>query len=147
MAIFSSKYPVTVDGKGRVVLPASYKKEFGDAVEPVFAIEKDHQNGCLNIYPRASWEKHSKELESRIDRKDPGQRKFIDRYYEEIHQVPMAENGRLNIPDEMLAFAHITKEALFTGQGKKIRLWDPAVHQAWLLDDEAYKNMYSELIG
>ena len=147
MAIFSSKYPVTVDGKGRVVLPASYKKEFGDAVETVFAIEKDLQNRCLNIYPRASWEEHSKELESRIDRKDPVHRKFIDRYYEEIHQVPMAENGRLNIPDEMLDYAGITKEALFTGQGKKIRLWDPAIHKAWLLDDESYKNTYSELIG
>ena len=41
---------------------------------------------------------------------------MLSRYYEEIVTVTMAENGRLNIPDEMLQYAGITKEAIFTSE-------------------------------
>ena len=34
-------------------------------------------------------------------------------YYEEIVTVTMAENGRLNIPDDMLQYAGITKGGIY----------------------------------
>ena len=59
----------------------------------------------------------------------------------------MAENGRLNIPDLMLEYAGITKEAVFTGQGTRMRLWEPSRHQASRLSDDDYARLYKELLG
>ena len=72
---------------------------------------------------------------------------MLSRYYEEIVKLTMAENGRLNIPDLMLEYAGITKEAVFTGQGTRMRLWEPSRHQASRLSDDDYARLYKELLG
>ena len=147
MVSFSNIYPVTLDGKGRVVLPSPFKKEMGDALEPSFVVEKDVYDKCLNIYPHSTWLAKVDKLRRRLNPDDPIQSKMLSRYYEEIVKVSMAENGRLNIPDEMLEYAGITKEAVFTGQGSRMRLWEPSRHQASRLSDEDYARLYKELLG
>ena len=72
---------------------------------------------------------------------------MLSRYYEEIVKVTMADNGRLNIPDEMLEYAGIVKEAVFTGQGSRMRLWEPGRHNDSRLSDEDYARLYKELLG
>jgi len=147
MVSFSNIYPVTLDGKGRLVLPSPFKKEMGDALEPSFVVEKDAYDRCLNIYPHSTWLAKVDRLRRRLNPDDPIQSKMLSRYYEEIVKVTMAENGRLNIPDEMLEYAGIIKEAVFTGQGSRMRLWEPSRHQASRLSDEDYTRLYKELLG
>lgn len=147
MVSFSNKYPVTLDGKGRVVLPSPFKKEMGDALELSFVVEKDVYDKCLNIYPHTTWLAKVERMRRRINPDNPVHSQMLSRYYEEIVKLTMAENGRLNIPDEMLEYAGITREALFTGQGSRIRLWEPSRHQASRLNDEEYARLYKELLG
>ncbi len=147
MVSFSSIYPVTVDGKGRVVLPAPFKKEMGEALESVYVVEKDAYDRCLNIYPESSWKTKVERLRIQLNMDNPVHSKMLSRYYEEIVKVVMSENGRLNIPNEMLKYAYIEKEAVFTGQGLRMRLWEPSRHQASRLSDEDYARLYKELLG
>jgi MraZ protein len=147
MISFSNIYPVTIDDKGRVVVPSPFKKEMGEAIETVYVVEKDVYDQCLNIYPYSTWQIKVERLRNRLNMDDPIQSKMLSRYYEEIVKVNMAENGRLNIPGEMLDYAGIKKEAVFTGQGSRMRLWEPARHQASRLSDEDYTRLYKELLG
>lgn len=147
MIHFSSKYHATVDGKGRIVLPAPFKKEMGDALEPQFVVEKDVYDGCLNLYPHATWITKVKRIKKKLNLDDPVHSRLLSRYFEGVVTVTMAENGRLNIPDEMLAYAGITKEAVFTGQGEHMRLWEPSRHLSSRLGDEEYARLYKELLG
>lgn len=147
MISFSSTYPVNVDSKGRVVLPAPFKKEMGDALEMVYIVEKDVYDRCLNIYPLSTWQTKVEKLKLRLNMDDPLQSKMLSRYFEEVVKVSMAENGRLNIPNEMLIYAGILKEAIFTGQGIRMRLWDPERHESSRISDEDYARMYKELLG
>jgi MraZ protein len=147
MISFSNLYPATVDDKGRVVVPSSFKKEMGDAIEVVYVVEKDVYDQCLNIYPYSTWQTKVERLRQRLNMDDPIQSKMLSRYYEEIVKVSMAENGRLNIPGDMLEYAGIKKEAVFTGQGSRMRLWEPARHKASRLSDEDYAKLYKELLG
>jgi MraZ protein len=147
MVSFSNKYSATVDGKGRIVLPAPFKKEMGDALEPQFIVEKDVYDRCLNIYPHATWLTKVESFRKRLNMDNPVHSQMLSRYYEEIVTVTMAENGRLNIPDEMLQYAGIAREAVFTGQGMRMRLWEPSRHQASRLSDEEYTRLYRELLG
>ena len=147
MVSFSNIYPVTLDGKGRVVLPSPFKKEMGDALEVTFVVEKDVYDKCLNIYPHATWLMKVEQLRRRLNPENPVHSQMLSRYYEEIVKLTMAENGRLNIPDLMLEYAGITKEAVFTGQGTRMRLWEPSRHKASRLSDEEYARLYKELLG
>lgn len=147
MVSFYSIYPVNVDSKGRVVLPAPFKKEMGDALETVYIVEKDVYDKCLNVYPLSAWQARVEKLKLRLNMDDPMQSKMLSRYFEEIVKVNMADNGRLNIPNEMLQYAGISKDAVFTGQGVRMRLWDPERHESSRLSDEDYAKMYKELLG
>lgn len=147
MISFSNKYTATVDGKGRIVLPAPFKKEMGDALEPLFVVERDAYDPCLNIYPHATWQTKVERIRKRLNMDDPIHGKMLSRLYEDIVTVTMAENGRLNIPDDMLEHIGITKEAIFTGQGPRMRLWEPSRYQASRLSDEEYARLYKELLG
>ena len=147
MVSFSNKYLVTLDGKGRLVLPAPFKKELGETADLSFVIEKDRHDKCLNIYPNSTWLLKVDKLRQKLNMDNPQHSKLLSRYYEEIVKIGMAENGRLNIPDEMLEFAGIVKEALFTGQGSRMRLWEPSRHQASRMDDENFLKLWDELMG
>jgi MraZ protein len=147
MISFSNIYPASVDDKGRIVLPSPFKKEMGEAIETIYVVEKDVYDQCLNIYPYSTWQIKVERLRNRLNMDDPVQSKMLSRYYEEIVKVAMAENGRLNIPGEMLEYAGIRKEAVFTGQGSRMRLWEPVRHKASRLSDEDYTKLYKELLG
>jgi MraZ protein len=136
-----------VDTKGRVVLPAPFKKEMGEAVETIYVVEKDVYDRCLNIYPLSTWRAKVEKLKLRLNMDNPLQSKMLSRYFEEIVKVNMAENGRLNIPNEMLLYAGIEKDAVFAGQGERMRLWEPARHESSRISDEDYAKMYKELLG
>jgi MraZ protein len=138
---------VTLDGKGRVVLPSPFKKEMGDALELTFVVEKDVYDKCLNIYPHSTWLVKVEQLRRKLNPENPVHSQMLSRYYEEIVKLTMADNGRLNIPDEMLQYAGITKEAVFTGQGSRMRLWDTSRHEASRMSDEDYARLYKELLG
>ena len=67
MISFVSKYSATVDGKGRIVLPAPFKRELGDSPEPVLVVEKDAYDACLNIYPYATWQSKVEEMRKKLN--------------------------------------------------------------------------------
>ena len=147
MISFSNIYPVTLDGKGRVVLPAPFKKELGDTEDAKFVVEKDPYEPCLNIYPNATWELKVEKIRVKLNPDNPIHGKMLSRYYENIVKLGMAENGRLNIPDNMLEYAGITRDALFTGQGQRMRLWEPSRHDASQISEEEYLKFYKEIMG
>ena len=147
MISFTSVYPVNVDGKGRVVLPAPFKKEMGDALEVVYVVEKDIYDKCLNVYPLSAWHRKVDKLRQRVNMDDPLHSKMLSRYFEEVVKVSMADNGRLNIPNEMLEYAGIGKEAVFAGQGERMRLWEPERHNDSRISDEDFVRLYKELLG
>ena len=119
----------------------------GDALELSFVVEKDVYDKCLNIYPHSTWLGKVEQLRRKLNPENPVHSQMLSRYYEEIVKLTMADNGRLNIPDEMLDYAGITKEAVFTGQGSRMRLWEPSRHKASRLSNEEYARLYKELLG
>ena len=148
MYIFTGKYSATLDGKGRLVLPSAIKKELGDDAEKSFVVEMDRTDKCLNIFPEESWNEKIIQLRMKHNNTDKPQiEKALSRFFAEVFTLNMAENGRMNIPDEMLVFAGIKREAIFVGQGKIIRLWDPDRYKASQIDDDTYEAYYKELLG
>lgn len=147
MATFTSKYPVSVDLKGRVVLPAAFKKELSEAFDGIFVVEKDAYETCLNIYPLEIWEERVNKIMMRLNPDDPRHSKFLSMYFEEVAKISMAANGRINMPNDMLTFAGIEKEAIFAGQGKRIRLWEPERHRLSGLAREEYSDLFREFLG
>lgn len=147
MPEFSSTYNAMLDDKGRVVLPAAFKKEMGESFDRTFTVEIDPYEKCFNIYPATSWAERIAFVRSRLNPNDPRQSKVLDKFYQNFVKINVADNGRLNIPNAFLAKMGITKEVVFTGQGNKIRLWEAEAYRKAMLPDDDYTDSFAEFLG
>lgn len=146
MPDFSNLYNATVDDKGRVVLPAAYKREISEA-DRVFAVEIDPYEKCLNLYPMSSWERRLAFIRSRLNPNDPRQSRLLDKFYQSFVKITVADNGRLNIPNAFFEKMGIVKDVVFTGQGDRIRLWEAEAYHRSMLPDEDYPALFEEFLG
>ena len=147
MFVFSSKYNATIDDKGRVVLPSSFKKELGEAFDFVLYVEKDPHEKCLNVYPSSSWGEHLEFVRSRLNMNDKMHSKLLDKFYQNFVKVNVAANMRVNLPNAFLEELGMRKEVVFTGQGSRIRLWSADVYEASVISEEEFGDLYQQLMG
>ena len=122
MIEFAGTYSATIDDKGRIVLPASFKKELGDLAAESLIIEKNLHKECLDIHPEKFWRKRVEDFKSTLDPFDEEDDELLQFFYQNFVKVTMAPNGRVNIPDSYLKYASLEKGAEFIGMGESIRL-------------------------
>ena len=122
MIEFAGTYNATIDDKGRIVLPAPFKKELGDLANESLVIEKSLHKECLDIHPEKFWRKRVEDFKSTLDLFDEDDDALLQFFYQNFVKVTMAPNGRINIPDSYLKYANLEKGAEFIGMGESIRL-------------------------
>ncbi len=147
MFVFSSKYNATIDDKGRVVLPAAFKKELGETFDYVLYVEKDPHEQCLNVYPSSSWSEHLEFVRSRLNMNDKMHSRLLDVFYQNFVKVGVASNMRLNLPNAFLEKMEMEKEVVFTGQGSRIRLWSAEAYKDSVISEDEFGNLYQQLMG
>lgn len=122
MIEFAGTYSATIDDKGRIVLPSSFKKELGELASESLVIEKNLHKECLDIHPEKFWRKRVEDFKSTLDTFDEEDDALLQFFYQNFIKVTMAPNGRVNIPDSYLKYANLEKGAEFIGMGESIRL-------------------------
>ncbi len=122
MIEFAGTYSATVDDKGRIVLPSSFKKEMGELALESLIIEKNLHRECLDIHPEKFWRNRVEEFKRTLDPFDEDDDSLLQFFYQNFVKVTMAPNGRINIPTSYLHYANLEKGAEFIGMGESIRL-------------------------
>lgn len=122
MIEFAGTYSATLDDKGRIVLPATFKKELGELADEALVIEKNLHKECLDIHPEKFWRKRVEEFKSTLDPFDEDDDALLQFFYQNFVKATLAPNGRINIPEPYLKYAHLEKGAEFIGMGESIRL-------------------------
>jgi MraZ protein len=145
---FSAQKEATFDEKGRVVLPADYKNEMGGSIPGgQLAVEIDPYEKCLNIYPMAEWEVRINQIRSKLNRDNKQHSRVLDVFYRNFKIIQVPDSCRMNIPNNFLDRVGITKEVVFTGQGDRIRLWNAAEYDQYILSCEDYESTFARIVG
>jgi MraZ protein len=124
MIRFSARYNALIDDKGRVVIPVSLKKAMGELADEPLVIEKDIFKACLNIFPEKYWNQRLESIERQLNQFDESDDDLLADLYENYTTLTMAPNGRINIPSDFMEHAGISRDVVFVGKGKSIRMWD-----------------------
>ena len=68
-------------------------------------------------------------------------------FFRSIAQVELDSAGRILIPKQMLAHAHIEKEAILIGMGNYIEMWNPGMFSEHQIDDpDEYSNLAQKFL-
>jgi MraZ protein len=94
--MFRGNHPTRVDEKGRLKLPAEFKRRVDETYTSRFYItSKDGR--VAEVYPMQEWEKVEQKL-ALIPNLDPAKRRLMDRYNFYGSEAEMDAQGRLLIP-------------------------------------------------
>lgn len=122
-----------LDAKGRMAIPAKFRKLLDDCCEGRLVVTIDHSEHCLQIYPLPQWEELEKKL-SALPSLNPQVRKLKRMLLGYATECEMDNNGRILLPAKLREFANLTKSTVMIGQGNKFELWDEETWNA-LMDE------------
>jgi MraZ protein len=139
--VFVGTFRHQVDGKGRVAVPAQFRR--GLSMGSVVAIGPE---GRLMLYPAEEWTA----LEARYRRtsETPAEeRRLIRQLFGSAREVELDAQGRILLSPEHRDFAEIRERAVFTGVGNVIevvgeRVWDA---EASALDASSFTDLHDRV--
>ena len=118
---------VSLDQKGRLVIPAKYRTSFIQKNETQIVITKDPQYPSLKIYPQSQWLEISSKLES-LQGLDPIVRNLQWTILGNASVTEFDPKGRMLvlIPSELRKYAELIdeKQISLIGMGNKFEIWN-----------------------
>ncbi len=117
---FRGEYSHSVDQKGRLIIPAKFRELLGDE----FVVTKGF-DGCLFVFDKEGWDEFEEKIRSLP--MDQEESRALSRFF--LAGAVDAETdklGRINIPKNLLEYAHLEKEVIVAGVGNRAEIWDKA---------------------
>lgn len=140
------EYEISVDAKGRFLLPATFRKQLPDGSGDRFIINRGFEN-CLTLYPIETWNKISAQVDSLNDF-NPKVREFKRLFRNGASFADVDSAGRILVPKMLLEHAHITKDMVFTAQGNKVELWDKDTYYSYIdTNKDDFSSLAEEVFG
>ncbi len=118
MSEYTGKHIHTLDDKGRVSVPAQFRRQLPK--EGLY-IGKGME-GSLILYPPEKWQKVRDGLAS-LSRNIKKHRDIIREFSQYIRPVNIDGQGRITIPSDLIEIAGVTHEVVFLGLLDSIELW------------------------
>ena len=124
--MFRGINPLSLDGKGRLAVPAKYRQPLLEAAggQLVLTIDRDR---CLLLYPLPVWEDIERQL-IQLSSTNPRARALKRLLLGHAEECVMDASGRILLPAPLREFAHLEKRVVLVGQGNKFEIWN---EQAW----------------
>ena len=121
-------YECKVDAKGRVLLPAPLKKQLASSLQNGFVLKRSVFQPCLELYPMEEWDLMMKKI-NKLNRFVKKNNDFIRRFTAGVKVVEIDALGRLLIPKDLVVFASIDKDVVFSSAVNIVEIWDKDLYE------------------
>ena len=121
MTGFLGEFEVTLDAKGRFLLPAGLKKQLPEGENTRFVINRGFEK-CLSLYPRQAWDPLFERM-STLNDFDPAVRSFRRYFLNGATEVDLDSAGRLLMPPNLKEYANLGKDIVLVSAMDKIEIW------------------------
>ena len=136
-----------IDVKGRVFLPASFRKQLQPLAEACFVMRKDTYQDCLVLYPENVWNAQMNELRSRMNRWNKTHQMVFRQFVSDVEIITLDTNGRFLIPKRYLKLAHIDQDVRFIGMDDTIEIWAKETADKPFIAPEEFEKELEEIMG
>jgi len=145
--VFRGANQVTLDAKGRMVMPTRYRERLAERSSGRLVVTVDRDK-CLLLYPLPDWEEIERKL-MRLPTLNVQARRLQRLMVGHATDVELDGHGRVLLPSELRTFAGLTRDAVLIGQGNRFELWDEVQwtqqRDEWLKDEEPLGDLPPDL--
>jgi len=136
MPLFIGEYFYTIDDKGRVNIPARFRKASAENADNIYIIAQG-KDKCLYIYPMDIYEKKIVDMMDQLSETDRYHRAFMSLQGAKATDASLDKQGRITIPPKFLEFAGIQRDVQIIGAFNRIEVWDPPTREKYLQELES----------
>ncbi len=126
---FSGEYPVTLDGKNRILIPTHLKKQLPPQARGTFMMLRSTDK-CLVMYAIHDWQTLSNTVRriSHFNQENIDALRFL---FDGATLTKIDRSGRITIPKNLLVYAGIRKDVLIKAYLNRIEIWDEATYDRY----------------
>jgi MraZ protein len=136
-----------VDAKGRLMMPASLKKQLASVLPDGFVLRRSVFQKCLELYPMSEWQVLMQKI-NKLNKFKKKNNDFIRRFTAGVKMVEVDVNGRLLIPKDLTVFANISKDIVITSAINIIEIWDKDLYEQAINDATVdFADLAEEVMG
>jgi MraZ protein len=131
MAQFLGTHHNRLDAKGRVSIPAPFravlKAQAATATGPgvPLVLRPSHQHACIEAWPERAFQALAEPLD-RLSHFSEEHEDLAAALYADAYPVETDKEGRIVLPDALVAHADLSETVVFMGMGKTFQIWEPA---------------------
>jgi MraZ protein len=118
---YQGTYRYSVDHKGRVSVPAKFRKGLAPEADSTYVVTKGFDK-CLSLYSLDEWRNFAAML-SKLPKNKKKSRNVVRWFMANAERVQVDSQGRIKIPQHLLEYARIEKEAVVIGAYDRMEIW------------------------
>jgi MraZ protein len=139
--MFIGEYSHTIDEKGRVNVPARFRRQLSEGVVVTRGLD-----GCLWLYPRTEWDVVAEKL-SRLPISQKKSRAFSRLMLAGAWDATLDGQGRIMLPEYLRAYASLGKHVTVAGLYNRIEIWDERTWQEYKRSTEEASDDIAEAMA
>lgn len=141
------EFECKLDSKGRMVVPASLKRQLPDVERLGLVVNRGFEKNLV-IYTREEWNKKMAQLSS-LNQYNPKTRNFIRMFMRGATELTLDAAGRVLLPKSLLEYANIQGEVFLQCQMDQIEVWAKEEYEALMEAgfDEGFSELAQEVMG
>ena len=120
---FLGNIEAKTDAKGRVFLPAAFRKVLQASGQEALVMRKDVFQNCLKLYPESVWNEQMDLLRSKLNRYNRQHQEILRQFVSDAERIELDGNGRFLIGKRYLQLAGIDRDVKFLGMDDTIEIW------------------------
>lgn len=124
MALFLSTFTNRIDKKGRVSVPAAYRAVIAKQDFQGIIAYGSFINACIEACGMSRIEQLSESIDT-LDPYSENRDAFATTILGGSMQLPFDGEGRVMLPEALLAVAELDDQAVFVGKGQTFEIWEP----------------------
>lgn len=144
---FLGNISAKLDTKGRVFMPATFRKILQAAGEENIVLRKDIFQPCLVIYPESVWNEVMDMMRSRLSRWNRKEQQIFRQFVSDVEILSLDGNGRFLIPKRHLQMANIQQEVSLVGVDDTIEIWSAEERDKQLLPGDEFEQAINDMMG
>lgn len=133
--MFRGIQTISLDSKGRIVVPARYRLLFAGENREQIVVTVDIHEKCLLLYLLSDWQTIERKLVA-MPNVNPLTRRIQRLLIGHAFELELDANGRVLLPELLREHAGLDKQVMWVGQGNKVELWGADQWQQWRKEEQ-----------
>ena len=128
-------------------MPSPLKKQLASSLQEGFVLKRSVFQPCLELYPMQEWNGMMQKI-NKLNRFVKKNNDFIRRFTAGVKVVEIDALGRLLVPKDLVGFASISKDVVFSSAVNIVEIWDKELYEKSINgEDIDFADLVEDVMG